>query len=101
MIHGLILFVVGLGLFTIGGFITMTRHPKLTNDKSRLMLEPVRKDIPRDADAAFDRALLSDPKAKWFTRLGLALVLSGMAVFYFSQERNTGQTSGTITNTKN
>lgn len=88
MIYGIALFITGLVLFTIGGFITMVRNPKLLNDQTRALLDPVRSDIPKDARTAFDTAMMCDPKAKWFSRVGFALCLTGMAVIYFSSERS-------------
>jgi len=87
MIYGIALFIPGLILFTIGGFIAMVRNPKLHNDEARSNFDPVRKDIPTDAGTAFSRAIMHDPKAKWFSRIGLALGVAGMALTFVSPER--------------
>lgn len=105
MIYGLTLFGIGLVIFMVAGFITMIRHPKLHNDEFRFLLDPVRKDIPPDAELAFDRMILRDPKSKWFGRIGMALIFAGMAVLYFSTNRaknseidhNVGITSSPVT----
>ena len=74
--------LVGLGVvfITIGGFITMIRNPKLHNDQARAYIDPVRTNIPKGAKTALDRATWSDPHARWFSGVGIALFLLGIGV---------------------
>jgi hypothetical protein len=87
VIYGFALFGVGLVLTTIGGFITMIRNPAAFNEQSRANFDPVRKDIPHDAANAFGKAQWHDAKAKWITRVGVAMGFDGILTIYVSADR--------------
>lgn len=76
--------LVGIGgvLNAIGGFIAMARNPSAFNNHSRAYFDPVRKGIPDDAIEAGGKAQWNDPKAKWFTRIGMILALGGVVLVY-------------------
>jgi len=79
-----ILFGIGLVLTTVGGFIAMIRHPAAFNNDSRAHFDPVRKDIPADAVDSWGKAQWNDPKAKWFTRIGMGCAFAALALIFLS-----------------
>jgi uncharacterized membrane protein len=86
MTSGIILLAVGLILFTAGGLIAMARNPKAFDDDIHASLGIPCKGLPKDAHSALDRVMLQDPKTKWFTRIGIALCLAGIAMLAWASE---------------
>ena len=74
----------GVLLFTVGGFVAMVRHPRAFSDSNRYLFDPSREGVDKEAPETFSNLQMNDPKAKWFSRLGMALFLIGMMVLFFS-----------------
>jgi hypothetical protein len=85
MVYGLIVFCIGIIPFTIGGLIAAARHPRLFDNDNNAKLGLKVGDPPKDDKfKSYGEARFRDPVAKWFTRIGFALCLAGMAVIVIS-----------------
>jgi hypothetical protein len=70
---------IGAVLVAIGGFIFQNSEPKITNNHIRTQLDPKRPDA-KDivTHSAYLDAMLTNPKSRWWSGIGLAFVVSGM-----------------------
>jgi hypothetical protein len=75
---GIVLFMVGLVLWTVGGLIYLARHPKgwnlfLTTQSSKSS------DV-----AALQRSMFTDPKSRWWCLSGFPTCIAGFVLLVIS-----------------
>lgn len=81
---GLAIFLVGLIPMTIGGMISFVTRYEVHNRHIRMEFDPVR---PKESVSPreFWDAHFSNPKSKWWCRIGFSMVWVGMAILVFGR----------------
>ena len=75
---GIVLFMIGLVPWTVGGFIHLARHPKSWD----LFLTT---QLPKSsAVEAVRRSMFTDPKSRWWCLIGVTACLTGFVLLVFA-----------------
>lgn len=75
---GIVLFMIGLVPWTVGGLIHLARHPKSWD----LFLTA---QLPKSSEvAAVRQSMFTDPKSRWWCLVGAAACLTGFVLFVFA-----------------
>ncbi len=81
----IVLFAVGLVLYTIGGFIHFARHPKSLDAMLQIpfYINPFQR-LPASQSGDFMRGVFADPKARWWWFIGVPIGLTGFVLLVLS-----------------
>lgn len=81
----IVLFGVGLVLYTIGSFIYFARHPKGFDAmfQASFYINPLRP-LPASPFGGFVRGIFTDPKSRWWCIIGVPIGLVGFALLIVS-----------------